>query len=781
MRQRSRPPQTGMGRRDRARHRQHRQRHTRRHRREVRAAGERAGAGNAAAIPAWLQSVERAQRLLRIYGATEMGGSLYLVHEKLEDDIKKIELLAERMKLSPDEKRKLRDQAFSGAMISGVMMVGGAVAAHVGAAANPRPSSFVETERLQQQADLLELEGLPRGYQSLQERNVLDAQGELTPAGRDFIDRIVPGATKRLAPAGSEPPRSNRLRCARPAVESARPADVPAAPLPSRGHAAGGREAAEVRAKPVARAAGAGDVETAAQKGAPKRRPEKQDARAAEESGAGQRAGVAEPEAETGKGAAKKRPAKREPSPEERRPVSGKKPTGPSRGATPGPLPAPEGVSVRSSQIWHFDGRDVVIVDTPQGPLAFYRRTGWGSLGEKPAGGAQKGDWAPFEGFYGGQLVKPENLGEGNLRRWSTEQHREIAQWLKSLNLPKGEDVGDAWGGIQRSLEDAGVPVRYPQYGGGAAAPPTPPPEPPRAPEPLPPTGPRSPPRPPAASAGRRGWWRRRRRSARRPAVAPGRGGVPRRDRPLLSSPARIRPQHDLRPRYPIERGMADRGRAARWRAATARLSGSQPTADRRLPTAGQRPRRSPHGPDPATGINAARAGRPGAPAAHPPALTGAGASVREGGGRRRATRVQGPGAGRAPAGARACAGRRRPGQRSRRSARPDRAQPSADPDHYFAREYLGDVITARRRGDPGRRDITSKPNSRMASSRWILSCAGMMFPGFEGIRAAPASCAGRRNSSRALDYFRAIHGEAGVKGIKGDWGGGDNLDKFNE
>jgi uncharacterized membrane protein HdeD (DUF308 family) len=181
---------------------------------------------NAAAIPAWLQSVERAQRLLRIYSATEMGGSLYLIHEKLEDDIKKIELLADRMKLSPNEKRKLRDQAFSNAMISGVMMVGGAVAAHVGAATNPRASSFVETERLQQQADLLELEGLPRGYQTLQERNVLDAKGELTPVGRDFIDRIVPGATQRLAPAGGEPPTRQPPVIARPAAEAPGPAAV---------------------------------------------------------------------------------------------------------------------------------------------------------------------------------------------------------------------------------------------------------------------------------------------------------------------------------------------------------------------------------------------------------------------------------------------------------------------------------------------------------------------------------------------------------------------------
>jgi hypothetical protein len=734
--------------------------------------------GNAAALPAWLQSVERAQRLLRIYGATEMGGSLYLIHEKLEDDIKKIELLAVRMKLAPDDKRKLRDQAFSGAMISGVMMVGGAVAAHVGAATKPGPSSFVETERLQQQADILELEGLPRGYQSLQERNMLDAQGELTPAGRDFIDRVVPGATQRLAAAGSEPPAQQPPALARPAVESARPAAVPAAPPAQPRPRGGGREAAEVRAKPVARAAGAGDVETAAQKGAPKRRPGKQDVRAAEESGAGERAGAVEAEAETGKGAAKKRPAKREPSPEERRPVSGKDPTGPSRGPTPGPLPAPEGVSVRSTQIWHFDGRDVVIVDTPQGPLAFYRRTGWGSLGEKRAGGAQKGDWAPFEGFYGGQLVKPENLGEGNLRRWSTEQHREIAQWLKSLNLPKGEDVGDAWGGIQRSLEDAGVPVRFPQYGVGATAPPTPPPEPPRAPEPLPPTGPPSPPRPPAGP----------------PAGGAGGGGA--------GGPPGVRPLHPVeaeflegtdplsstRHEYDLSIIFDQNSYRARWRAAAGPQGGEPPPhgyLDRnRRQIVVYRPRGSapdvpPTGPTRPPGSMPPGPGRPGGAGGAPAGSSSAPApqsAKGEGEGAPPAFRGQAPGAPR-PARAPAPDVAARVRDPEDLPGRLERSQ-GADPEHYFAREYLGDV----RRFD----DVEIQDARYYVEAHFKDGIVDMDFvlrrndiPGIAGFRRS-SQLRGQQEFNRALDYFRAIHGADGVKGIKGDWGGGDNLVEFN-
>ena len=525
---------------------------------------------NVEKLPAWLQSVERAQRLLRIYGWSEVGGTLYLVHEKLEDDIKKIESLARRMKLSPDEKRKLREQAFGNAILSGVMMVGGVVAARVGATIEPGPS-FIHKERLQQQADLLELEGLPGGYPTLQDRNVLDAQGELTPAGRNFVDRVIPGASKRLTAAGTEPPTQQPPVSARPAAEFSEPAAVPEAVGAQPGPPAGRPKAAERRAKPVARPAGPEDVESGV-KEPPKRRPQKHEARAAEESGAAPRAREAEPEADTPKETPKKRPAKRKRSGEKRREVSGKKPTGPAAGFPRGPLPAPEGVSLRSMEIWQFAGRDVVILDTPDGPRAFYRRTGMGDLGKKHPGGAQEDDWAPFEGFLGGDYVKPENLGQGSLRRWGTEQNRQISDWLKSLNLPEGRDVGDAWGTIQRSLEHAGVPVRYPQHGGRPVAPPTPPPEPPRGPEPMPPAGPRAPPRPPAAPPGGGGG-------------GSGAGG-PTGVRPLtpdeaehlagseaILSPGPTTTYHHHRPRD-LSSEMADRGGAAGWRAAAARLLG---------------------------------------------------------------------------------------------------------------------------------------------------------------------------------------------------------------
>ncbi len=727
---------------------------------------------NPGAIPAWLQSVERAQRLLRIYSATEMGGSLYLVHEKLEDDIKKIELLAERMKLAPDEKRKLRDQAFSAAMTSGVMMVGGAVAAHIGAATNPRPSSFVETERLQQQADLLELEGLPRGYQSLQERNVLDVQGELTPAGRGFIDRIVPGATKRLAPSGAEPPPPPPPAIARPAVESAKPAEVPAAAAAQQKPRGSGREAAEVRAKPVAREAGPADVETAAQKGGPKRRPQKRDVRAAEEGRVAEPPAVAEPEPETGKGAAKKRPGKREPSREERRPVSGKKPPGPPGGPTPGPVPAPQGVSLRSSRIWHFDGRDVVIVDTPRGPLAFYRRTGWGSLGERGRGGAQKGDWAPFEGFYAGQLVKPEDLGEGSLRRWSTAEHREIAQWLKSLNLPKGEDVGDAWSVIQRNLEDAGVTVRYPQYGGQGAAAPTEPPPPPGT---TPPTGPQPPPRPPAAPP---------------PGGGGGGPGGPPGLRPLTQVEAEYHWRHLERPAEYDRRMILDPDiYEAAWRAAAGPQGGDPPPHgyldhNQRVIVV-YRPRSGPQAAPP-TGP-----GRP--PGSMPPGPGGAGgagsaptrlspaqgpqSAPREGEGSQPAFKGEAPSAPPPP---------RQPGPDVPGRVMDPEDLPgtiarseAADPDHYFAREYLGDV---RRFDDLAIQDaryyVEAHLEDGIVEMDFVLRRNDI--PGIEGYRRS-SQLRGQEEFTRALNHFRGIHGETGIKGIKGDWGGGDNLDRFNE
>ena len=717
---------------------------------------------NVEKFPAWLQSVERPQRLLRIYSASELGGTLYLVHEKLVDDIQKIELLTQRMNLSPVEKRKLREQAFGNAILSGVMIVGGAVAAHVGATVEPGPSSFVDRERLRQQADLLELEGLPRGYQTLQDRNVLDAQGDLTPTGRDFIDRVIPGASKRLTPAGSEPPTQLPPAIARPAVVSARPADVAAAAAQPRPRGSG-REAAEVRAKTVSRSAGPGDVESAAQKGAPKRQRQKQAARAAEESRAAKPPAAAGPEAETGKGAPKKRPAKREPSPEERRPVSGKEPTGPAAGRTPSPLPAPEGVALRSNQIWHHDGRDVVIVDTPNGPQAFYRRTGWGSLGEKPRGGAQKGDWVPFEGFHlGGQMAKPQDLGEEGLHRWGTEEQRQIALWLESLKLSKGQDVGDEWSVIQRSLEHAGVLVRTPQYGGRAVAPPAPPPEPPRAQGPLPPSAPGSPPRPPAAPSGGGG----------------GGAGRPTGVRPLHPVEAEFLegtdPISSTRHEYDLSIIFDQNSYRARWRAATG-LQGGEPPPHSYLDHNRQqivvyRPRGS--APDvPPTGPTRPPGSVPPGPGR--PDVTGRAPVAPEPGQARRELPTRPP----SPAA---------PSPDVAPRARyledpPGRIERSSDRDHYFAREHFGDVI----RHDGGVEIPTARYFVEAEFKDGIIEMDFVLrrddVPGFKGSRRRSGQLRGQEEFQQVLDHFRGIHGEGAIKGIKGDWGGGDNLDRFNE
>ena len=165
-----------------------------------------------------------------------MGGTLYLVHEKLEDDIYKIELLAQRMKLSDDEKRKLRRAGVRQRDLSGVMMVGGVVAARVGASVEPGSGRCVNRARFRQQADLMELEGLPRGYPTLQDRNVLDAQGELTPTGRDLVDSVVPGASEASYAGRHRAPDAATACDARPAVEFAGPAESRRLSLPSRGH-----------------------------------------------------------------------------------------------------------------------------------------------------------------------------------------------------------------------------------------------------------------------------------------------------------------------------------------------------------------------------------------------------------------------------------------------------------------------------------------------------------------------------------------------------------------
>jgi hypothetical protein len=129
-------------------------------------------------------------------------------------------------------------------------------------------------------------------------------------------------------------------------------------------------------------------------------------------------------------------------------------------------------------------GRDVVTVETPAGPRAFYARTGGGGAN---VGGAQPGDWAPFEGFssqrgyfqYRGNVLGeiPEGwfvkhrFGTGleessPLYRFGTQENLEISRWLRTQPIPTG-GTPESWRAVQKELEFFGVPTidPIPYYG----------------------------------------------------------------------------------------------------------------------------------------------------------------------------------------------------------------------------------------------------------------------------------------------------------------------------
>lgn len=124
-------------------------------------------------------------------------------------------------------------------------------------------------------------------------------------------------------------------------------------------------------------------------------------------------------------------------------------------------------------------GRDVVTVDTPWGGRAFYARTGGGGTN---VGGAQPGDWAPFEGFSSQRGVFPYRGNEASegwfvkhrfafgmeethpLYRFGTPENLDISRWLATQPiLVGGSSV--LWQQVQPELEFFGVrtidPIPY--------------------------------------------------------------------------------------------------------------------------------------------------------------------------------------------------------------------------------------------------------------------------------------------------------------------------------
>jgi RHS repeat-associated protein len=115
-------------------------------------------------------------------------------------------------------------------------------------------------------------------------------------------------------------------------------------------------------------------------------------------------------------------------------------------------------------------GRRIVTVATPEGPRAFYARTGGGGTN---SGGAQPGDWAPFDGFANidgrlpvtkGWFVKDrytEGMSESNpLYRFGTPENLATSEWLATQPLRTCPVRPTA--AVQGDLVSAGVPVRDP-------------------------------------------------------------------------------------------------------------------------------------------------------------------------------------------------------------------------------------------------------------------------------------------------------------------------------
>ena len=113
------------------------------------------------------------------------------------------------------------------------------------------------------------------------------------------------------------------------------------------------------------------------------------------------------------------------------------------------------------------------------------------------------------------------------------------------------------------------------------------------------------------------------------------------------------------------------------------------------------------------------------------------------------------------------------PGGKVKRSQPGDK---DADPNVYEVREFLNNVD--RFGNDEARYFVKFElDKDGMMGGDMILRRNDV--PGEKGFHRS-SQLTGRKEFNRALEYFKQTKGEGSVKGIKGDWGSGDNLDIFN-
>ncbi|MEH6404995.1 MAG: DUF4157 domain-containing protein, partial [Sneathiella sp.] len=115
------------------------------------------------------------------------------------------------------------------------------------------------------------------------------------------------------------------------------------------------------------------------------------------------------------------------------------------------------GFRLLGGRVFRYSGRDIVVVSTRQGPQAFYRRTGMGGSG---GGGAQAGQWAPFDGILGGWFDKARYITgsiDDVLNRFGSAENLRASEWLAEQTIRHGDDVGEVFSLINSFLERVGA------------------------------------------------------------------------------------------------------------------------------------------------------------------------------------------------------------------------------------------------------------------------------------------------------------------------------------
>lgn len=147
------------------------------------------------------------------------------------------------------------------------------------------------------------------------------------------------------------------------------------------------------------------------------------------------------------------RPRIRAPAPK----VTPKTTTPDPKAGAPAAAAGASSFKLAGSKVLRYGGRDIVVVETSAGRQAFYRRTGMGGTN---AGGAQKGNWAPFDGVLAGWFDKARyatGSADDVLYRFGTEENRRISEWLATQAIRAGDDVGEVFSIVNQYLKDLGA------------------------------------------------------------------------------------------------------------------------------------------------------------------------------------------------------------------------------------------------------------------------------------------------------------------------------------